>query len=170
MVELRIDSADQNGVGEILAWSPTLMTQYWGEDTSQVFDEFGWFRTGDLGRIDHDGFLYIVGRIKDIIIRGGENVAPANVEHALLLCSGVAECAVISLPHHDLGEQVAAVVVENKSNPVDLNELIAFARSRLASFECPDQWWIRPEPLPVNASGKVDKMRLQREWLERSHE
>ena len=96
--------------GEILLRSPTQMTGYYGLDESPI-DEEGWLHTGDLGRLDDKGNLWITGRSKDMIIRGGENIAPAAVERALMAIPGVTEAVVFGIPHADLGEEVMAVVV-----------------------------------------------------------
>jgi acyl-CoA synthetase (AMP-forming)/AMP-acid ligase II len=131
------------------------MTGYYGEVDDSPIDESGWLHTGDLGRIDADGYLFITGRCKDLIIRGGENIAPAAVERALIAVAGVAEAVVFGLPHAVLGEEVAAVVVvEGDLTPETIQ---ADLRSRLASFAAPSRWWLRKEPLPVNHTGKIDK-------------
>jgi acyl-CoA synthetase (AMP-forming)/AMP-acid ligase II len=154
-VELKIFPQPGLPDGEILIRSCTQMTGYYGEADDSPIDESGWLHTGDLGRIDADGYLFITGRCKDLIIRGGENIAPAAVERALVAVPGVAEAVVFGLPHAVLGEEVAAVVVvEGDLTP----EIIqAELRSRLASFAAPSRWWLRKEPLPVNHTGKIDK-------------
>lgn len=151
--------------GEILVRSPSVMLGYWGTPTEEtVVDEKGWLRTGDLGRLDEDGWLYLVGRKKDVIIRGGENVASAHVEARLRAHPDVAEVAVVGLPHPDLGEEVAAVVVPRNGAALDQDVLRAFAAEELAGFAVPSRWWIRAEPLPTNAVGKVVKRSLATDW------
>jgi long-chain acyl-CoA synthetase len=164
VVELAITGAGPDGVGEIIARSPTVMDGYWGMSGESIVTEEGWLRTGDLGRIDEEGYLYIVGRSKDVIIRGGENIACANVEAALAGHPAVAEVAVVGLPEAEYGEEVAAVVVVHAGVSVDADGLRQHAADRLAYFELPTRWWLRREPLPTNATGKVVKRALRDAW------
>ena len=162
VVELRIDNADADGIGEILARSPAQMNGYWGLPNDEIMDADGWIRTGDLGRLDDDGYLYVTGRSKDVIIRGGENVAAPHVEEELLRLDGVREVAVMGLPDPELGEVVAAVVVVDRDrSPTDLAMAL---QGKLARFEVPTRWWVRNQELPVNAAGKVDKPELRRQF------
>jgi acyl-CoA synthetase (AMP-forming)/AMP-acid ligase II len=145
---------------EILVRAPTQMLGYLGDVASPI-DAEGWLHTGDLGKLDDNGQLWITGRCKELIIRGGENIAPAAVERALMALPGVAEAAVFGVPHPDLGEEVMAVVVaEGAPTP---EQLRAQLQGSLASFAVPSRWWIRSEPLPVNQTGKVDKVALKAE-------
>jgi long-chain acyl-CoA synthetase len=162
-VEARIDDVDADGVGELLVRSPGVMRGYWGQD-DDVLTPDRWLRTGDLARLDGDQ-LSIVGRSKDVVIRGGENVAAARVEERLLAHPAVAEALVVGLPHPDLGEEVAAAVVlhPGSGGDVDAGALAAFAAETLAYFEVPTAWWFR-SPLPVNASGKPLKRQVLAEW------
>jgi len=140
--------------GEILLRSPTQMTGYYGVDESPI-DAEGWLRTGDLGRLDENGNLWITGRSKDMIIRGGENIAPAAVERALMNVPGVSEAVVFGVPHADLGEEVmAVVVVERDFSASQLHEQL---KGKVASFAIPSRWRVQKEPLPTNPAGKVDK-------------
>ena len=140
--------------GEILLRSPTQMTGYYGLDESPI-DKEGWLHTGDLGRLDDKGNLWITGRCKDMIIRGGENIAPAAVERALMTIPGVNEAVVFGVPHADLGEEVmAVVVVEGDLTAPQLQEQL---RGKVASFAVPSRWRLQKEPLPTNHAGKVDK-------------
>jgi long-chain acyl-CoA synthetase len=164
VVELKIKDPDSSGTGEIIARSPTNMTGYLGSSEPCVVDAAGWLHTGDLGRIDDEGYLFIEGRIKDIIIRGGENIASPNVEAAIKEHPAVAEVAVIGLPDHEFGEAVAAVVVPRDGIQVTPKDLEAFASERLAYFEVPSRWWVRGESLPTNATGKVVKQLLREAW------
>jgi long-chain acyl-CoA synthetase len=152
--------------GELLVNSPSVMLGYWGLPDAEVIDADRWLRTGDIGHIDDDGFVYVTGRAKDIIIRGGENVAAARVEAEIASDPRVLEVAVVGLPHGELGEEVGAVVclrTPESASPSDLTNQI---RANLAYFELPSKWWIRQEPLPRNATGKVVKPALIRAWLE----
>jgi acyl-CoA synthetase (AMP-forming)/AMP-acid ligase II len=153
-VELKIDAQAGLPDGEILVRSPTQMSGYFGTDESPL-DQDGWLHTGDLGYLDEDGYLWITGRRKDLIIRGGENIAPTAVERALVAIPGVTEAAVFGVPHPDLGEEVmAVVVVESGQTPEELQQQL---RTSLASFAVPSRWRVQKEPLPVNDAGKVDK-------------
>lgn len=171
VVELRIDSPNAAGDGEIVVRTPGQMIGYWtgtegGEIGTDVdlIDDDGWVHTGDQGRIV-DGLLYVTGRIKDLIIRGGENIAPAHVESVLLRHPSVRNVAVLGLPDPDLGERVGAVVQLEPGASVTEAELVEFAAPSLASFEMPVQWWLRTEELPMNDSGKTDKKVLRGEWV-----
>jgi len=143
--------------GEVLLRAPTQMIGYFGDDDSPI-DAEGWLHTGDLGHLDDDGYLWITGRAKDMIIRGGENIAPAAVEEALGRITGVVESAVFGVPHPDLGEEVMAVVVVEKGLTAD--DLARELRSTVASFALPSRWRIEHEPLPTTHSGKIDKKQL----------
>jgi len=157
LVEIKIVPRPDLADGEILVRSPTQMVGYFGGETSPI-DHKGWLHTGDLGRVDERGHLWITGRSKDIIIRGGENVAPAAVERALLRLPGVVDAAVLGLPHPELGEEVAAFVVMSGSQTVA--QLQESLHGSVASFAIPNRWWLQSEPLPVNQTGKVDKPAL----------
>jgi len=161
VVELRIDGAGPDGVGEIVARTPAQMSGYWRQSEDDPFTSDGWLCTGDLGRLDEDGYLYLTGRSKDVIIRGGENIAAPLVEATLFDHPAVREAAVVGLPDPDLGEIVAAAVVVGADRPVDADELAAFTRNHLAYFAVPQRWWIRTDSLPVNDAGKVDKRALR---------
>ena len=151
--------------GEILLRSPTQMSGYHGLDESPI-DSEGWLHTGDLGRLDEQGNLWITGRCKDMVIRGGENIAPAAVERALQSLPGVVEVAVFGIPHPDLGEEVAAVLmVDRDLDPAQLREGL---KGKLASFAVPTRWHLQKEALPTNPTGKVDKTLLKRDMLARA--
>ncbi|GCD90141.1 class I adenylate-forming enzyme family protein [Nocardioides sp. LS1] len=171
-----IAAPDEAGTGEILVRSPSLMLGYWsrpeGADWPVTWDPgpIGpdrWLATGDIGRLDQDGFLFVTDRSKDIVIRGGENIATPHVEGRLSSHSAVAEVAVLGLPHPSLGEELGAVVVLHPGQDVSGEDLGAFARETLAHFEVPSKWWFHPGPLPQNATGKVLKRTLRHEWVER---
>ncbi|WP_204331390.1 class I adenylate-forming enzyme family protein [Geodermatophilus sabuli] len=165
VVELRIANPDHEGIGEIQARTPTSTGGYLGEDGA-IADTDGWISSGDLGRIDADGWLYVTGRSKDVIIRGGENVGAVHVEDRLLTHPDVLEAAVVALPHPDLGEEVAAAVVLRPNAAVQIADLEAHARQGLARYEVPTAWWVRATSLPLNATGKVLRREVRRTWLE----
>jgi acyl-CoA synthetase (AMP-forming)/AMP-acid ligase II len=149
-VEVRIADPDGSGAGEVIARADHLFAA--GLD--------GWLRTGDLGRIDGDGYLYLVGRRGDMIIRGGENVYPMEVENRLLEHPRVADAAVVGVPDRLFGEAIKAFVVPaDPADPPAAGELRAFARAALAGFKVPAQWEFTPS-LPRNASGKLLRRQL----------
>jgi malonyl-CoA/methylmalonyl-CoA synthetase len=157
-VELRV----QGETGPIEVRGPDVFAGYWRlpEKTREEFTADGWFKTGDVGRIDADGYLTIVGRSKDLIISGGYNVYPAEVEAAINELPGVAESAVIGVPHPDFGEAVVAVVVPSAGTHLRGEEIAAGLDGRLAKFKCPKAVFVAPE-LPRNAMGKVQKNLLR---------
>jgi long-chain acyl-CoA synthetase len=144
-------------VGEICVRSPQVVKGYWNneEATRSAFVD-GWFHTGDLGHVDADGYLHVVDRLKDVVIRGGENIYCAEVEAALHEHPGVADVAVVGIAEDALGERVCAVVVPRPGATLDLAELHGFATSRLAGFKAPEALLLTAE-LPETATGKVDK-------------
>jgi len=158
--------ADPVRTGELWIKGPNVVRGYWNrpEDTALTFTR-GWLHTGDVARIDEEGFVHIVDRAKDMIIRGGENVYCVEVEDALFEHPAVADCAVIGVPHPVLGEEVGAVVVLRPGKDVGADELSRFVGERLAAFNVPARFWFRAEPLPRNPAGKVLKRQLRTELL-----
>ena len=152
--------------GEIEVRGPHVFAGYWGrpDATREAFDPEGWFRTGDLGEHDTDGYLRITGRARELIISGGFNIYPREVEEVLATHPGVAEVAVLGLPDPDFGEQVVAVVVPPPGPPPEAQALVEHCRDRLASFKKPRRV-VFVDALPRNALGKVQKHVL-RERLE----
>ncbi len=151
---------DANVRGEICIRGPNVMKGYWNqpEATAEAIDERGWFHSGDVGYLDEDGFFYVVDRVKDMVITGGENVYPAEVESVLYEHPAVAEVAVIGLPDETWGECVTAVVVAKE--PVTLDDLRSFAEPRLARFKLPNRIEL-VEEIPRNPAGKVLKYELR---------
>lgn len=159
-VELRIDAPDEDGSGEILVRSPTVMRGYLGIEHGPV-DAQGWLRSGDLGHLNDEGYLFIDGRSKDMVIRGGENIACPHVEAALMRHPDVIEAAAVGIPHPDLGEELAAVVVYRAGGPIPTEDDLARHMAReVAYFAVPTRWRIRTEPLPTVGTEKVDKKSL----------
>jgi acyl-CoA synthetase (AMP-forming)/AMP-acid ligase II len=152
-------------VGELCIKGPNVVKGYDNkpEATAAAFGADGWFRTGDIARIDDEGFVFIVDRAKDMIIRGGENVYCVEVEAALYEHPAVSDAAVIGIPHQVLGEEVGAVV--HATAPVTEEELRAFVAERIAAFKVPVRIWLRSEPLPRNPAGKILKRDLRDELV-----
>ncbi|WP_058856349.1 class I adenylate-forming enzyme family protein [Nocardia jinanensis] len=142
--------------GEVCVRSPFVMLGYWEDEVSTAASITAdrWLRTGDFGVLE-DGRLRLTGRRSDLILRGGENVYPTEIEQCLDEHPGVAECAVVGVPHHDLGQEVAAIVVARPGAVVDADQLHEYAATRLSYFKVPTRWRIITEPLPRNATGKV---------------
>ncbi|GAA4414412.1 AMP-binding protein [Quisquiliibacterium transsilvanicum] len=156
-------------LGEVIGRSPNSVTAYWQnpEKSAETFRD-GWIHTGDLGRIDDEGYLFISGRKKDMIITGGQNVHASEVEGAVLGCEGVADCAVIGLPDDFWGERVAAVVVAAEGAAVDGDAVIRACRSHLAGFKTPKEIIVQSEPLPRTPTGKVQKFLLVERYAKKS--
>jgi long-chain acyl-CoA synthetase len=166
--DVRIADGDGDGrtagtgeVGEICVRSPQVVNGYWNDEeaTREAFVD-GWFHTGDLGYLDDEGYLYVVDRLKDVVIRGGENVYCAEVEAVLHEHPDVAEVAVVGLPEKVMGERVCAVVAPRPGTAVALAGLREFASTRLAGFKCPEALFVVDE-LPRNATEKVAKNELR---------
>ncbi|KQW51508.1 MULTISPECIES: malonyl-CoA synthase [unclassified Roseateles] len=149
-------------IGNVQVRGPNVFSGYWQmpEKTAEEFTPDGWFKTGDVGRVDARGYLTLIGRSKDLIISGGFNVYPAEIEGFLNELPGVGESAVIGVPHPDFGEAVVAVVTPRGGALPDPDGLIAALKSRIASFKVPKRILVAPE-LPRNAMGKVQKKLLR---------
>ncbi|MFT4288752.1 long-chain-fatty-acid--CoA ligase [Nocardioides sp.] len=154
-------------VGEIVVRAPSVTQGYWRrpKETEEAFWPGGWFRTGDAGYQDEDGYVFIKDRIKDLLVTGGENVYPAEVENVIMGFPGVLEVAVIGVPHEKWGETPLAIVVAKPGASIDAAELIAYTRERLAHYKCPTQVEVL-ELLPRNPSGKVLKRELRKPYWE----
>ncbi len=150
-------------MGEVWTRSAQNMKGYWNmrDETANVLRADGWLRTGDGGYLDKEGYLFLTDRIKDIIVTGAENVAPAEVESVLARHPGVAEVAVIGVPHPKWGETVKAIIVAAPSTSVEPDDILAFARQHLATFKCPTSVEFVAE-LPRTPSGKLLKRELRK--------
>jgi long-chain acyl-CoA synthetase len=152
------DTVPDGEVGEIAIRGHNIMKGYLNkpEATAEVLSADGWFRTGDLGRVDEDGFYYIVDRKKDLIIRGGYNVYPREIEEVLYEHPAVAEAAVIGMPHSELGEEVGAAVALKPGATVTPDELRAYVKAQVAAYKYPRRVWF-VEALPKGPTGKILK-------------
>jgi len=152
-----------NAVGELLVRLPGKRREYYKDDgaTASAWTEDGWLRTGDLAYLDDEGFVYISGRIKDMIIRGGNNVYATDVEAVILEHDDVQEAAVVGVPHQVLGEDIGAFVVLKPGATCDAETLDAFCAERLADYKRPRHMWFVAD-LPRNATGKVMKHKLRK--------
>jgi acyl-CoA synthetase (AMP-forming)/AMP-acid ligase II len=172
VTEIRVIGADGEPLptgerGEVCIKSPANVLGYWNKpgETAEAFID-GWFHTGDVGYLDEDGFLYIVDRIKEIIIRGGENISCLEVEAAIYTHPAVHEAAVFGLPDERLGESVGAAVVLREGAELTTEELRTYLAEHLAAFKIPAHVWFRAEQLPRIASGKIFKRQLKADYGE----
>jgi len=158
----------QGQVGEVCIRSVANFEGYWNNEaaTKAAFFDNGYFRTGDLGYLDEDGYLFIVDRKKDIIIRGGENISCQEVEAAIYEHPEANECAVFGLPDERLGEIVGAVIWMKPGSTVDADAMCAFLGQRLAPYKVPAQIWMSNEALPKLGSEKIDKVSLRNQYRE----
>ena len=169
-LELRIVDEDDRelstgSVGEIIIRGPTVMMGYWNkpEETAKALRN-GWLHTGDAGYIDDEGFVYIVDRLKDMIITGGENVYSPEVESAISQIPGVASVAVIGVPHDMWGEAVHAVIVTEEGVTLEAETVIAHCKKALSPYKSPRSVDFRTEPLPLSGAGKIFKRLLRDEY------
>jgi long-chain acyl-CoA synthetase len=167
--ELRVvdeqgEDVPSGGIGELWIKGPNVVKGYWNnpEATAESFTD-GWLHSGDLARIDDEGFVYIADRVKDMLIRGGENVYCVEVEDALYTHPDVMDAAVVGLPHRVLGEEVGAVVQLRPGARVSAEELQQHVAGQLAAFKVPARIDLRSDPLPRNANGKILKSQLKDE-------
>ncbi|MEI6484895.1 MAG: class I adenylate-forming enzyme family protein [Sphingomonadales bacterium] len=176
LVEIRIAAGDgavgealpAGTVGEVCIRSVCNCRGYWNkpEATAAAFVGDGWFRTGDLGYMDAEDYLFIVDRKKDIIIRGGENISCQEVESAIYAHPAVAECSVFGLPDERLGEIVGAVVYPKPGEHLDSEQLTDFLKTSLAAFKVPAKIWMAADQLPKLGSAKIDKVTLRTHYRE----
>jgi long-chain acyl-CoA synthetase len=160
---------DNKELGEILIRGQSVCAGYWNkpEATADTFADH-WLHTGDVGRVDASGLVFVLDRIKDMINRGGENVYCVEVENALIGAPGVGEVAVVGVPDSMMGEKVGAVIVPLPGATVDPAAVVAYAREHLADFKVPQFIAVRPEPLPRNPNGKVLKAPLRDAGFDRA--
>jgi malonyl-CoA/methylmalonyl-CoA synthetase len=154
-------------IGHIQLKGPNVLAGYWQmpDKTAEEFTADGFFKTGDMGTFSNDGYLSIVGRSKDLVISGGYNVYPKEIELLLDTLDGVAESAVIGLPHPDFGEAVAAVVVLKVGGTLEESVIISTLKKQLANFKIPKRVFVVDE-LPRNTMGKVQKNVLRQQYGE----
>ncbi|PZQ66783.1 MAG: malonyl-CoA synthase, partial [Variovorax paradoxus] len=173
-VSLRVRAYDDRGeardcgtdeIGNIEVSGPNVFAGYWRmpEKTKEEFTADGYFKTGDVGKIDGLGYVTIVGRSKDLIISGGYNVYPAEIEGYINEMPGVAESAVVGVPHADFGEVGVAIVIAKAGASLDADGIVAELKARLANFKIPKRCFVVPE-LPRNTMGKVQKALLRDQY------
>jgi long-chain acyl-CoA synthetase len=162
VVDTSRNAVPQGDSGEIAIRGNNVMKGYWRrpEATAEAIDEDGWFYSGDIGRVDDDGYFFIVDRKKELIIRGGYNVYPREIEEVLYEHPAVREAAVIGIPHPDLGEEIGAAVALKSGAEVSVDELREFAKSRVAAYKYPRHVWFVDE-LPKGATGKILKREVR---------
>jgi long-chain acyl-CoA synthetase len=172
IIDLRaVDSAGNvlpsGSDGEIQLRGVTVTPGYWHRDdlTQEAFTPDGWLRTGDLGHIDDDGFLHITGRIKEIVIRGGENIAPIEIENVAYRHSSVKEVAVFGVPDDLMGEELAMVCHPQPGSTLTEDELRAHLRNALPTFKVPKYLALTDQPLPRNASEKIHRLALRNSFV-----
>ena len=166
-VKVRITDKNFNDVsvgteGEILIKGPNVFNGYWNKPAynKHVFKD-GWFVTGDVGKIDEKGYVYIIGRSKDVIISGGINIYPREIEDVIESMPQVKECAVVGVPDKEFGESVKAYIVLNSNSKLTEDEVIAYCKEKLASFKKP-KFVEFLEALPKNTMGKILKEELRK--------
>ena len=172
MVDVRVvdpldNEVPRRKVGEIVARGETVMMGYWErqEETGKAIVD-GWMHTGDGGYMDEDGYVYIVDRIKDMIVTGGENVYSVEVERCIAQHPAVAQCAVIGVPSDKWGEAVHAVVMRKPGAEATEEDIIAFCKERIAGYKCPRSVKIQDEMLPLSGAGKILKRELRKPFWE----
>lgn len=168
LVDASGDEVAVDEKGEILVRGPNVMSEYWGDaDATREAFTGRWFHSGDIGHFDAEGFLYVDGRSKDIIISGGENIYPALIENLLIGCDEIEEIAVVGRPDAYWGEVAVAVVAAKKGCSVTAEKVLAYCSGRIASYSCPREVII-VDQLPRNAMGKVFKKAVRQLVMEKS--
>ena len=168
---MRVVDANDNDVpvgevGEVIIKSLNNMKGYWNrKDATEEAIKDGWFYSGDIGYFDDEGFLYIHDRVKDMIVSGGENIYPAEVENALLSHPQIADAAVIGIPDEKWGEATKAFIVQMEGDPLDEAEVISYVRTQIAGYKCP-KTVEHVNELPRNPSGKILRKDLRAPYWE----
>lgn len=167
IVDVEGHEAPRGTVGEIRVRGPNTMLGYWKKpkETAAALRE-GWVYTGDAGRMDEEGFVYVVDRVKDMIVSGGENVYSAEVENAIVKHPAVSQCAVIGIPHDVWGEAVHALVILKPGQRATSADIIAHCHTLIANYKCPRSIEFRAEPFPLSGAGKVLKRELRKPYWE----
>ena len=162
VVDDRMEDVKPGEIGEVVVKGPNVMKGYWNrpDATDEAITQGGWFHSGDLGVLDEEGYLFLKDRVKDMIISGGENIYPAEVESAICDHPDVAEAAVIGIPDDKWGEAVKAVVVMKPGKQATATDIINFTRERIAGFKTPKSVDFL-EALPRNPSGKILRRNLR---------
>jgi acyl-CoA synthetase (AMP-forming)/AMP-acid ligase II len=162
IIDLNDEEVPRGTVGEITTRGPHVMAGYWNkpEETAYAL-RGGWMHTGDVGYLDEDGFIFIVDRLKDMIISGGENIYSTEVEHVIYQHTAVSDCAVIGIPHEKWGESVHAIVVPKPGFDLTEEEIINYCRQHIAGYKCPRSVDIQLDPLPISGAGKILKKNLR---------
>ena len=163
-VSLTDDSGKENPLateGELLIRGYGVMKHYYkdAEHTGQALDQDGWLHSGDLGRRNKDGTFQVIGRIKDIIIKGGENISPSNIEERLLTMDNVQECQCVGVPDKKYGETVCACIISKNGDEITLNEIQNYLKNKISDYKIPD-YVLMMESFPINSSGKIIKADL----------
>ncbi|MBV9684643.1 MAG: AMP-binding protein, partial [Solirubrobacterales bacterium] len=153
---------EQDGVGEIAIRGHNVMKGYWRrpDATAEAMDSHGWFKTGDVARVDEDGYFFIVDRKKELVIRGGFNIYPREIEEVLYEHPAVREAAVIGVPHAELGEEVGAAVALKTGADASPAELRDFVKQRVAAYKYPRLVWLIDE-LPKGPTGKIIRREIK---------
>jgi fatty-acyl-CoA synthase len=164
---------ERNVAGELCTRGYSVMLGYWNdpEQTSDAIDKAGWMHTGDLATIDEDGYINIVGRSKDMIIRGGENIYPREVEEFLYTHPAVRDVQVVGVPDARYGEEIAAFVIPREGETIDAASLREFCSGRIAHYKIP-RYVVAVEAFPMTITGKIQKFKLRdqaTEWLDLQH-
>ena len=166
-IRIKIDKPDSEGIGEILVQGFNLMTGYYKlRPEEQTIDAEGWLHTGDLGKLDANGYLHLTGRIKEIIIRGGENIYPAEVEEAISEFEIIDDVKVFGVPHDFFGEEVCACVKLKTGKTFDENNLRAELSARIAKYKIPARFFVY-DKFPLLGSGKIDSVSLKTDALKK---
>jgi len=157
----RVGKSAEAGEGEIEVRGPNLMRCYLDDPvaTKEAFTADGWYRTGDLGRMDGEGYVYVTGRIKELIIKGGENISPREIDDVLYRYPGVLEAAAVAVPDQDYGEDILACVVVVPGSQIKEDALRAFCLEELGAFKSPRSFLFM-DSLPKGPSGKIQRRKL----------